>query len=77
MKQLWQWLTGLVAKHQEKEAPSHADRMEDAGVVWQMADGTFMCQCCVCGKRDDLPCDISEIDESYEHYCGGSPSCCP
>ena len=35
-------------------------------------------QCCMCEKWVELPCDVSEIpQQGYEHYCGGSPRCCP
>lgn len=41
--------------------------------------GRLECKCCVCEKWTESPVSIEELEpiESYEHYCGGSPRCCP
>lgn len=41
-------------------------------------DGKFYADCCRCERETEIYCDISEIpNDGYEHYCGGSPRCCP
>lgn len=42
-------------------------------------NGIYMVDCCVCGKSDEVPVDLCELptDGYYDHYCGGSPRCCP
>lgn len=48
--------------------------------VDEMKDGTFTCYCCCCDRLDEVdPSWFTEEDEGthYNHYCGGSPSCCP
>lgn len=59
------------------EKVSHAEELEDAGVVNAEADGSFTAKCCCCGEWTELPCGIDEIDLDYEHYCGSGPYCCP
>ncbi|MCZ0926497.1 hypothetical protein L0636_01160 [Halomonas janggokensis] len=46
------------------------------GIV--ISGGEYEAECCRCGQWKPIPCDLSEIPhEGYEHYCGGSPMCCP
>lgn len=41
-------------------------------------NGKFYALCRKCENRDEIPCDLSEIEDGdYEHYCGRSPWCCP
>jgi hypothetical protein len=56
---------------------AHIEALEDAGIIDEMKDGTFMATCCCCGNRTELPVGPDEIDLGYEHYCGGSDRCCP
>lgn len=45
--------------------------------IMTTADG-YIAQCRGCHEWGALPCDITEIPETgYQHYCGGSPWCCP
>lgn len=38
----------------------------------------YMAICCCCDQVTELPVDLSEIPQTgYQHYCGGSPRCCP
>jgi hypothetical protein len=32
--------------------------------------------CNVCGNFSNIDCELDEFDED-NHYCGGSPTCCP
>jgi hypothetical protein len=43
------------------------------------SNGTYYATCCCCGRATELPVGIEELSgtEPYEHYCGGSPHCCP
>jgi hypothetical protein len=36
-------------------------------------------ECSQCGKLFEWPCEIDEYDPDVRenHYCGGSPRCCP
>jgi hypothetical protein len=79
MKDFGQWLNESRSTR-AVSADGRADHisvLEDAGVLDLMNDGRYMVRCCVCGKNDELPVDPSEIDVGYEHYCNGSPWCCP
>lgn len=41
-------------------------------------DGVYFAVCCCCGKDDAISVDLREIPATdYQHYCGGSPRCCP
>lgn len=41
-------------------------------------DGAYFAVCCVCGKDDVIEVDIKDIPpRGYQHYCVGSPRCCP
>lgn len=59
------------------ERTAAADKRELPDNVVQMQDGSYRAQCCCCEQWGKLFCDISEVDETYEHYCGGSPRCLP
>ena len=41
-----------------------------------MKDGTWSVRCCVCDRPYQWPVLASEYEDG-EHYCGGSPRCCP
>ncbi|NYH21423.1 hypothetical protein [Paraburkholderia bryophila] len=80
MKDFGQWLRDAPPIPDPLEvdaATAHIASLEDAGVIDLMNDGSYMVRCCVCGRDDELPCDPGEIDVGYEHYCNGSPRCCP
>lgn len=68
----WLKRSGKVSK-----ARAHIDALEDAGIINEMKDGTFNARCCCCDEWTELPVGPDEIDLDYEHYCGGSPRCCP
>ncbi len=41
-------------------------------------DGAYFAACCVCGEDGPIHVDLREIPATdYQHYCGGSPRCCP
>lgn len=47
------------------------------GVI-EASDGDYEAECRCCGEWKPIHCDLSDIPrEGYEHYCGGSPMCCP
>jgi hypothetical protein len=56
---------------------AHIEMLEEAGILYVMADGRYMARCCCCDEWKELPVGPEEIDLGYEHYCGGSPRCCP
>lgn len=42
------------------------------------SNGDYEAECRCCGEWKPIHCDLSDIPrEGYEHYCGGSPMCCP
>lgn len=80
MKDFGQWLRDtppILPQQKIDEAAAHIEALEDAGVIDVMSDGRYMARCCVCGRDDELPVGPDEIDIDYEHYCNGSPRCCP
>ena len=68
----WLNLSEKIAKER-----AHIDALEDAGIINEMKDGTFTAKCCCCDEWTKLHVGPDEIDLGYEHYCGGSPRCCP
>jgi hypothetical protein len=72
MKDFGQWFNDFKPVAIEPELP--------AGVIEMKPDSgypRYMVFCCVCDNLVELPVGIDEIDDDYEHYCGGSPRCCP
>lgn len=54
------------------EEPMLPDGINESG------PGEYEAECCCCGEWRPIYCDLSDIPETgYEHYCGGSPRCCP
>lgn len=38
----------------------------------------YLAECRGCGELKPIYCDLEEIPQTgYEHWCGGSPRCCP
>lgn len=62
----------------EMNAPAKlAEQLLPDGIN-EVGDGCYEARCCRCGEWTELFCDLSELpDAGYEHYCGGSPRCCP
>jgi hypothetical protein len=58
-------------------AEAHIAGLEAQGIIHQITDKTFQARCCRCEQWTELPVGPEEIDLDYEHYCGGSPRCCP
>lgn len=60
------------------DAQRHTQELLEAEII-EEGDGDckWRCRCCVCGEWTDLMAGPDEIDLDYEHYCGGSPRCCP
>lgn len=75
MKDFGRWFVDFSLPPKTPE-PVEDDLPE--GVFYDAAREVSYATCCVCGKRDALAVDLSEIPRTgYEHYCGGSPRCCP
>ncbi|CAJ0710586.1 hypothetical protein ACPCHQ_11865 [Ralstonia thomasii] len=74
MKDFGQWLADQGKKTAEK---SHIELFEEAGVIRGDKSVGYEAKCVKCDQWRELYCNPSEIDETYEHYCGGSPHCCP
>lgn len=55
--------------------------LEDNGVC--IRNGVWTATCCRCGENTEFYGDPDELAAhfmsggDYEHYCGGSPRCCP
>lgn len=77
MKDFGAWFSEQAPIPVQTDAQAHIDELEDAGVIDAMIDGTFTARCCRYGDWTELPVGPDEIDLGYEHYCGGSPRCCP
>lgn len=78
MKEFGRWFKEQKPIDEPSDARAeHIARLVDAGVIDEMNDGTFTANCCRCGERTELLVGPEEIDVNYEHYCGGSPRCCP
>lgn len=46
--------------------------------IREAGDGEYEAKCCRCDSWKPLYCGLDEVPwEGYEHYCGGSPMCCP
>lgn len=74
MKDFGRWLREFpaqISKQQEEEV-----ELPDGFYVFL---GDICVDCCVCGKRCVIEFDLAEIKDTnaYQHYCGGSPRCCP
>lgn len=73
----------LTTAREQKEALR--DRVIDLEALKRLPDGVtadgageYEAECRGCGQMKPIICDISEVpEEGYEHWCGGSPSCCP
>ena len=55
----------------------HTQMLLDEQILREDGEGGFEAQCCMCHRWTELPVGPDEIDADYEHYCGGSPRCCP
>lgn len=68
MKDFGTWLHDLGKSPEEKMLPEG---------IWLNQNGDTVAECCRCKKSfvvdyvDQLP------QEETDHYCGGSPRCCP
>lgn len=52
------------------------DQLPD-GIV-EGADGEHLAKCSCCGEWTELYVGLEDIPaHGYQHYCGGSPRCCP
>lgn len=56
---------------------THTQMLLDEQVIREDSNDGFEAQCCMCHRWTELPVGPDEIDTDYEHYCGGSPRCCP
>lgn len=46
--------------------------------IHEVTDGKYEAKCVCCDRYTELLVGLDEIpQEGYEHYCYGSPSCCP
>ncbi len=55
----------------------HTQMLLDEQILREDGEGGFEAQCCMCHRWTELPVGPDEINADYEHYCGGSPRCCP
>jgi hypothetical protein len=76
MKDFGRWMAEQSAEPVQP-APAEIELPEG---VWE-EDGKYMARCCKCHEDCVLDFDLSEIlkwgEAYYDHYCGGSPRCCP
>lgn len=73
MKSFDQWLIDTTARPQTEDG----EKLLPEGVV-EAGPNRYEAKCCACGEWREIYCDLEEIPEvGYEHYCGGSPHCCP
>jgi hypothetical protein len=79
MRDFDQWLRDapILVEPPVSDADAHILELEEAGVINVLADGLFEARCRRCGEWTELPVGPDEIDVDYQHYCGGSPRCCP
>jgi hypothetical protein len=79
MKDFGRWMLDQPILHAPELTPAelHIVELEEAGVIDVMQDGRYMARCCRCGRDDELPVGPDEINLDYQHYCHGSPRCCP
>lgn len=72
---------GLACTNCEDDSISardeHTEMLIDEQIIREDGEGGFEAQCCMCHRWTELPVGPDEIDADYEHYCGGSPRCCP
>lgn len=62
----------------EFEQMTDSEPMLPEGVYEGDAPGDYIARCCVCDRWTPIFCDLVDIPpEGMDHYCGGSPSCCP
>lgn len=48
------------------------------GIADGSEPGEYLARCVRCNEWGPLFCEIDEVPAvGYEHYCGGSPRCCP
>lgn len=73
-----QWMRGqqAVAQTRQDAIDKHVDLLEEMDVL-RRTEGGYLACCCKCGEWRELYCGPEEVDVDYEHYCGGSPYCCP
>lgn len=74
------WLKRPLAAYGSDEAALDAleDRVQDVDNL-RLFYGQLQGRCCRCDQWTESPVGIDELEpiEDYEHYCGGSPRCCP
>lgn len=77
MKDFGRWLAEASAP----PAPAAPSAPQDEPVLPEgiYFDGTeYTARCCRCDRWGPLWVSVEEIPAvGYEHYCGGSPLCCP
>jgi hypothetical protein len=54
----------------------HIENLLENSIIIENNDG-YEARCVCCNQYTELYADPSGIDEDYQHYCGGSPRCCP
>lgn len=79
MKDFFHWMMDQPILYAPELTPAeqHILDLEDADILRDEQDGTFKARCCRCDEWTELPVGPDEIGLDYEHYCGGSPRCCP
>lgn len=77
----YSWLKRPLASYKSDAAELDAleNRLEDVDNI-RLFYGQLQCRCCCCDEWTESPVGIDELEpiETFnEHYCGGSPRCCP
>lgn len=74
MKPFHEWMRQSIPEPEtvtKRDIPEELSGYEDPD-----AEGGYRYPCRVCGQDTDILCEPEEfIPEN--HYCGGSPRCCP
>lgn len=77
MRDFGDWLEGIGRQAAPVE-DMFAEEPELPEGINEVGPGKYEARCCMCHEWRELYCDLSEVPEvGYEHYCGGSPRCCP
>lgn len=76
------WMREQDGRHAKPEQPAEPDPDSlpaNLRFVGGTGDDRYHARCCCCDRWGPLYVGIDEIGpiDSYEHYCGGSPRCCP
>jgi len=78
MKPFEEWSRDFKLDHDEPEYMEEIEFIEvnaNTFVSSELIDGVV--ECCCCHNYFLADYEFDKDDESLDHYCGGSPRCCP